>query len=519
MAGIDSLNDGRVKSSCKRLDHIFGIMGSIAKENMYLPIVVVDEILEYLDLETIKSLRLTDRTWSELCLGPRFKSFMRHQSTDLTPQSLESLSALSCHAILRPAVKDLTIVAAVYDSSLLQRVLRTSRCENENSTLWIAARDCTLDEVVQAEADLAWLEEQSSKHQLKQENHIVSTLAAILNNFGRLDWVSMEAKVTHSPRPEVFRSRGDWHAIWLKATQVYHIAMSAIAKSTISLNSLTIFRNPIRSAIPSNEITTHMRTLDAGACTFASGQSIKNFSIDLSTRIDTDRERLSKRRGDIVIWELETRRSWHGLSPGTLLASLEPEVNSEDNYPGVARLLQKMPNLEALTLRLRCTVIGDVSLYHRLFEEIASKVHLPQLKRLRLLGIYATSDSLQCFLRKHPDIEILGLEKVNLVFGTWQPVFEEIRKMPALTRVVLASISGEGRTLNLRPAEDKDDRSDPSNTDYYLCTRGVFVHRREFDARDIQKGFQFNTDNQGAPQGTHGFTSFLVFDQEHYGLP
>lgn len=122
-------------------------MGSIAKENMYLPIVVVDKILEYLDLETIKSLRLTDRTWSELCLGPRFKSFMRHQSTDLTPQSLESLSALSCHAILRPAVKDLTIVAAVYDSSLLQRVLRTSRCEDENSTLWIAARECTLDEV------------------------------------------------------------------------------------------------------------------------------------------------------------------------------------------------------------------------------------------------------------------------------------------------------------------------------------------------------------------------------------
>ncbi|CAK48331.1 hypothetical protein CBS63078_374 [Aspergillus niger] len=494
-------------------------MGSIAKENVYLPIVVVDEILEYLDLETIKSLRLTDRTWSGLCLGPRFKSFMRHQSTDLTPQSLESLGALSCHAILRPAVKDLTIVAAVYDSSLLQRVLRTSRCEDENGTLWIAARDCTPDEVVQAEADLAWLEEQSSKHQLKQENHIVSTLAAILNNFGRLDWVSMEAKVTHSPRPEVFRSRGDWHAIWLKATQVYHIAMSAIAESTISVNSLTIFRNPIRSAIPSNEITTHMRTLDPAACTFASGQSIKNFSIDLSTRIDTDRERLSKRRGDIEIWELETRRSWHGLSPGTLLASLEPEVNSEDNYPGVARLLQKMPNLEALTLRLRCTVIGDVSLYHRLFEEIASKVHLPQLKRLRLLGIYATSDSLQCFLRKHPDIELLGLEKVNLVSGAWQPVFEEIRKMPSLTRVVLASISGEGRTLNLRPAEDKDDRSDPSNTDYYLCTRGVFVHRREFDARDIQKGFQFNTDNQGAPQGTHGFTSFLVFDQEHYGLP
>ncbi|OJZ90790.1 hypothetical protein ASPFODRAFT_153615 [Aspergillus luchuensis CBS 106.47] len=494
-------------------------MGSIPKETLYLPIVVVDEIIEYLDLETIKSLRLTDRIWSQLCLGPRFKSFMRHQSTDLTTRSLESLSALSCHDILRPAVKDLTIVAAVYDSFLLQKVLRTSRCEDEDSIPWITARDCTLDEVVQAEADLAWLEEESARHQLAHEDHAVPTLTAILNNFGMLNFIAMEAKVTYSPRPDLFRSRGDWYAVWCKATQVYHIAMSAIAKSTIELNSLTIFRSPIRSAIPTNEITAHMLTLDKAACTFTSGQSIKNFSIDLSTRVDANSERLSKRKAEMERWERETRRSWHGLRPGALLASHDPEVNFENNYPGVARLLQNMPNLETLTLRLRCTVIGDVSLYHRLFEYIASKVRLRRLRRLHLLGIYATSDSLLEFLRNHPDIEILWLEKVNLVSGLWEPVFTQIRKMPSLTRVVLASISEAGQTLNLRPTEDNDDRSDPSNTDYYLCTRGVFVHRREFDACDIRKGFQFSTEYQGAPQGTHGFTSFLVFDQEHYGLP
>ncbi|OJJ77730.1 hypothetical protein ASPBRDRAFT_71057 [Aspergillus brasiliensis CBS 101740] len=494
-------------------------MESITKENIYLPIVVVDEILEYLDLETIKSLRLADKTWSDLCLGPRFKSFMRHQTTDLTPQSLESLTALSRHGILRTAVKDLTIVAVVYDSSLIQKVLRTSRCEDEKNTPWITARECTLDELAQAEVDLAWMEEKASKHQLIHEDHIVSTLEAVFNNLKSLDWVAMEARVTYSPHPNFFRSRGDWHAIWLKATQVYHIAMSAIAKSTFRLNDLLVYQNPIRCAIPSNEITAHMHTLDAAGCTFASGQSIKNFSIDLSTRIDTNPERLSKRKDDMETWERETRRSWHGWRPGTLLASLNPEVNSDDNYPGVAYLLQKMPNLESLTLRLRCTVIGDISLYYRLFEEIASKVCLPRLKTLRLFGIYVTLDSLLYFLRNHPDIEVLWLEKVNLVSGSWDPVFEEISKMPRLTKLVLASIAEAGRTLNVRPAEDKEDLSDPYNTDYYLGTRGVFVHRREFDACDIRKGFKFNTEYQGAPQGTHGFTSFLVFDQEHYGLP
>lgn len=88
-----------------------------------LPPEVVERIIQYVDLDTIKSLRLTSRVLGERCLGPRFKSFLKRQTTDLTKRSLQSLCALASHPTLRPVVKNLTIMATVYDTFEVQRIL------------------------------------------------------------------------------------------------------------------------------------------------------------------------------------------------------------------------------------------------------------------------------------------------------------------------------------------------------------------------------------------------------------
>ncbi|RAK95663.1 uncharacterized protein BO80DRAFT_485991 [Aspergillus ibericus CBS 121593] len=492
-------------------------MNSIYRGIDFPPAVVVDVIVDHLDLQSIKALRLTNRAWSKLCLGPRFKSFIRHQTTNLTAESLKSLMELACHPDLGSVVKQLTILADVYDPSLLKRVLHTRRCEDRTRMPRLTARDCTQDELEQARAGLQWLEEKSLTCLLVDEDVIGKILATILDHFGQLDLIALEATMTTAPRGDIFKSLGEWHIIWVQATQVYHIAMTALAQSRIEVEALSVYRETIRCGVPSNEITDFMNNLDAKGWAFSSGQSIKYFALDLSMRVDSNPERLAEERDQLERYERENRRRWTG-NLGALQADLHPEAVAEDNFPGVARLLQKMPNLESLVLSLRRTVKGDVNPYHQLFDAIA-EIHLPLLGTLSLLGIYATSDSLLRFLQHHPTIRELSLEKIDLSSGSWEPVLQHIQQMPSLTRVILSRIAVAGETVNLRPADDTEKRDSLCHPDYFCCIRGVFVHRREFDAASIREGFQFCQRDQGPPEMTYAFTDFLVYDHEVYGLP
>lgn len=96
---------------------------------------------------------------------------------------------------------------------------------------------------------------------------------------------------------------------------------------------------------------------------------------------------------------------------------------------------------------------------------------------------------------------------------------QHFQEMPSLTRLILSRIALAGETLNLRPVPDNAARSSLCDPDYYCCIRGVFVHRREFDAFAIRHGFHFNQEYQGAPSNSPAFTAFLVYDYEMYGLP
>ncbi|PKY01824.1 hypothetical protein P168DRAFT_329730 [Aspergillus campestris IBT 28561] len=65
-----------------------------------LPLNVVEIVLGFLDLQSVKSLRLVFRALSQSCNGLRSIGRLRHQTTDLSESSLESLSKLVSHGSL-----------------------------------------------------------------------------------------------------------------------------------------------------------------------------------------------------------------------------------------------------------------------------------------------------------------------------------------------------------------------------------------------------------------------------------
>ncbi|PWY68996.1 hypothetical protein BO94DRAFT_590576 [Aspergillus sclerotioniger CBS 115572] len=467
------------------------------------PLLVVDAIVKHLNLETIKSLCLTNKAWGELCLGPRFKSFVHHQVTDLTARSLQSLTALNCHPYLRTGVKKLTIIADVYDLSVLRRISRTKEYEVITGNL-IESRACTQDELAQVESDIQWLEERSFNSQLVNEDDIVKALVTLFNHLGQLDSIALETMVTTVPRSVAFETKGEWHMIW----------------SDIVVDSLSIYEEPICCAVPTNEITAYMDNLDTRGWAFSPGQSVTSFAVDLSMRVDSNQERLMKHRDQAD--RLEGVDRWAQISTlGSLKSDVHPEAISENNFPGVSRLLKRMPNLQSLILSLRRTVVGDTSPYCQLFDAIAEEVHLPQLERLWLLRIYTTSNTLLRFLRNHLGIRELHLEKVNLLSGSWETVLQHVQEMPYLTKVILSAIETAGEPVNLIQAGCFDydyyvaSNSDP---DYYWCSRGVFVHRREFDASAIRQGFHFTSDWTGTSEYTPAEYEWYLYHRQVYGI-
>lgn len=466
-----------------------------------LPPEVVERIIQYVDLDTIKSLRLTSRVLGERCLGPRFKSFLKRQTTDLTKRSLQSLCALASHPTLRPVVKNLTIMATVYDTFEVQRILcikkrRVVKRGLKGQIYQTRYLPCTEQELSTAQSDLAWLRAQQEEREALSDESVIESLASALRLFGRLNSVDLDATVIQGPNVTVWTKEGDWHPIFMRASQVYCLTMSAVARSGVAVDTLTVYRNTPRCSVPSCDITAHVEKLDADQLAVA-GASIKNLALSISMRIETDIGKIAAAR------ELRERLFHSELGfQSSLLGTSDPETLAEENFPGIARLLRFIPNLETIDLHLYDTLGGIPEVCDRIFKAIAQETRLPALEQCCLRGIYASTESMLQFLENHPRIKHLDLRQVTLTSGSWEPIFEYLgsSRMPALTRLYLSglyqNVSNYPWLVNLKPVWEEG--SDGGKDDYqrlrlttFLCLGGSrFVHTREFDADEIKRGLE-----------------------------
>ena len=255
-----------------------------------VPPEVLECIFDNLDLVNIKNVRLACKSLATV--GPRFKTFFAQQTTDLTSDSLRQQRDLASHPHLCSAVSTLVVLATVIDTSELDRMIKTRRrriAEVTGVFTTTSEPACTEAELHQAAADIEWMYTQQMYQKWQTLAESVDSLAEVLKLYGALDAINVDACVFKAPNKRVSTTEaGEWHPVFLRASEVYRITTLAIAKSHLSLKTLSIYRTTRRCSVPFDDITSLMTEL-ASTTEFASTfSSLENLALSFSTRVETD---------------------------------------------------------------------------------------------------------------------------------------------------------------------------------------------------------------------------------------
>lgn len=478
-----------------------------------LPQELIDRVAESLDLDSIRNLRLTSTRLCDHMDVSRFRYFMAAQETDLTSRSLERLRAIANHPKLGSAVQSLTIIAVVYDTSELDRMLKTKRrrvFQKQGVFSMTTEPQATEEELVEAQRNrermLASMREQETRGNDESE---VQELAAALRSLGKLDTLEVQAAVDQGLGGYIpSASAREWHPVWIRASQVYRTVMQAIASSGVATNKLRIFSDSKRCSIPTWDVNEHIPTLMSANFDQAA-KHIKDFSLSVSTKVETDRQKIADARANLS----EVDRAYYEAGMGTQAGLLKPDdplAIAEENYPGVARLLLPMQNLERLDIHLYQTLQGLPKSYSKVFTHIADEVVMGSLKHCTFRGLYCDEASLLSFFRRHNALVKLEMRDMHLESGSWKPVIAHLctTAVPDLQQVVLHNLWGA-------PADWSADQ----NTSF-PCMDGRMVYSRIFSRDEILKEkFEFAKGPVERQMGSPAFYVWMTTRQTEYGPP
>ncbi|KAF9869958.1 hypothetical protein CkaCkLH20_12567 [Colletotrichum karsti] len=478
-----------------------------ARDPETLPSELFSKILGNLDLASAKELRLSSKSLAEKCLGPEFTSHFAHQKTDLSASSLEGLAALASHKVLAPAVSHLTVLSTTFDLQGLTKQVSTKRrtVTTTNGPIFSSTEErLTEEELKRAEDELAWCRAQIEEREKQTDESVIDSLASSLKAFEKLDTLDIEGAVSTdmgsgSAPPHTIR---DWQSLWVRNTKVFRLVMLAIARSGVPVKTLTVFRSTNRCSVPAGDVTALLPQLDAEPNAAVALGAVENFAISVSTPVQLDAAKI-----DAKVATLEgIDQVWHrafGSNTGQFSAA-DPEASADENFPGVAGLLGRMPNLEAFDVHLYSTLTNGLSeAWWKMFARIADEVELPRLEQVMIRGLPAREDELLTFLRKHHGINELMINEMSLESGRWQPVFDYFAKATALTKLHLANLFDGGYVVSLELAEGRDIGRDPDPRDYFPCTGGPSkVFKRSFEEETIRAGLVFKDEPMGRPLGS-----------------
>ncbi|KAG4436886.1 hypothetical protein IFR05_007649 [Cadophora sp. M221] len=423
-----------------------------------IPLDMVGIILDDLELADVKSIRLTCKYLSTI--GPRFKHFISQQTTDLGVESLQRQRELASHPQLRSVVTELVVMAAVFDASELDRMLKTKRrriVEVKGPFTTTTEPGLTDDELLQAASDLEWMHAQQTRQRIQTLPESIDALATVLRLYGALDTIDVDACVTKSPRIRVSTAQaGEWHPVYIRASEVYQITTSAICLSGVLLKSLLIYRETPSCSLPQCY----------GEC-YLIGSNAGQYSHE------------------------------------------DFEVSTDENFPGIVHMLRRMPKLDAFDLHMTNTLDGPSMVYGKIFDHIADRVKLPMLTQVFFRGMPASEKSLLKFIDNHQSISDLTIDEMKLKSGSWKRAIKHISQLPDLSKLHLSNLFDEQGVFNLLSktlGDDEQPRKNPQNS--YSCLRGVKIHTRAFGSAEIQllrAGLEFDDTDIGRGLGSPQF--------------
>jgi hypothetical protein len=462
-------------------------------------------------------------------------------------------------------IHSLTLLATILDSSDLEVNVQSGEHNvyesdgSEGSYVSATMIGYSPEELANAKSDLKWMKEQQELRAHESSGKIIEFLQLVFKGFENLDSINLDAAVIVSRTRRELAEYGRWHPLWLRASHLFSLVLTAMVQSGVSVKTLDVYRDTPRCCIPSGHITTYAAGFNPNQLEVLS-KDLESLKLSMSTEIENERV-IVESDGEELGDHEKAFRDLFGHSSGHL-ARINPRALLTDGKPGITSLLQSALALRQLDLSFRQALkYGTLKSYDRIIESIAAETNFPRLETCALSGFMAKGKSILLFFEKHPNLRSVTLHEFELTIGSWTPIFAHLsHSMPMLESLSLSGLSGRhisvpkqvkmdpapGKTsgsdsdssddpdasheshgklyddhevngmVNLHPIWDTEERSLETS---FSTFDTYFVHTRSFNHEELKKGLLFHPNPSSRAKGSPELMYWRKSRRELYGLP
>lgn len=115
-----------------------------------------------------------------------------------TVQELNGLFDLASDPVLGQAVKSVSIIAVVFDTTELESMLKSRRKrlrERQGQEIATTTVECTKEELVETQQDLDWLRARIDLRNEEDTDSVIAFLSRVLHHFGNLSTRTVDSCV------------------------------------------------------------------------------------------------------------------------------------------------------------------------------------------------------------------------------------------------------------------------------------------------------------------------------------
>ncbi|RAK98466.1 uncharacterized protein BO80DRAFT_495496 [Aspergillus ibericus CBS 121593] len=528
----------------------------------YLPAELFEKILTYLDLDSVKAFRLTNRKLADRCIGPRFLASIPQPVLDASSHKLRSLHALACNPVLRKKIHSVTFQATIVDASPLKKNLKAKGYIEQLHIFGHKYKSVkvkyTREELAKVKSDLKKLKEDQKARATESADEIIDLLRLVFQEFGELGAIHLDGAVPRGRMKRETPEDGEWYSLWTRAWHIFTWIMTAFMQSGASVKKFDLFNTTRRCCIPNGKLASYASRLDSTQREMLT-KGLQSLELSMSGEIqdnfdvteESDREDGLNEEGE----KATSVRAPHA-STGHLFLGDDPRGALAHGTPGVTSLFLKSAlALRELDLTFRRTVESGSEFkksYDRIIDNIAHEAQLPMLEKCAFSGFPAKGESILLFLQKHSDLRSFKVHGCRLTTGSWTPIFSYLEQsMPKLENLDLSDLFGKHMQNHKyaqrrmtgyfnsddnieQEAEDDEeegnglvvllpiwDTAPEDREKEFLCTNGRSVHTRSFTGEDIKKGLVFRPLHRGPgrPLASPTVNRWNVSHSKLYGPP